>query len=339
MAADVATEEIPSEVEAPSEFLDLPKRPLLHVLLLMCASFGTYAGFWIWGAARKLRAYQPAMLHPFWWLASLGLGLTALASLPTLGSRIQSVKPETGQRSASWFLGIPYVLGSMTINLEFLIALSLFLVAIPLLLLQGKLNRSSDSEPLRLTARHWVLLVIGLPLFALAIWNEGPIYRAWLSPGVERGELLTTPDGFLEFRMKEDHWARVEPGSIGDEDSILEMQDRFTNSFIIVFRYDNNLSLDQVVRARISILREAETLANLEEERRFDDAEMPRYVVSKLRAETERTPLEAASTYATTTVKSGSSVYEVVGFGTGMRTSEVPTAVHAFRPSLTEEDL
>ncbi len=149
----------------------------------------------------------------------------------------------------------------------------LFLLPIPVAWVQRTINRMASSPAPAVSVRWWAWAAgsIGTLLVAAAVWHEAPGFLRQLRR-IEADAVVVAGSDVFAVIVPTQHWRQVEPGTIGDSDSELELTGPGAETWAVAYsRPRSETHLDNVIAERRSMIFDSGKPLDFRESRRFLD--------------------------------------------------------------------
>jgi hypothetical protein len=254
------------------------RHSLLALYLLGAFTGGLYLNYWTYGVVKATRERSAGSAGPL--AAALGSAVVPVQAALLFDLYRQS-RARRGLATGGWPCSPPALLAiAIFLTLTLLPWRSLWtplwlLAPLPFLLVQSSINR--ETGVLALPLRNWNLLAHGLvgligvaATVAVAYFYDLPAARLASHRSLEAGEPISGSSALYALRLTETGWRRTSPGTLGGEDSELELVSSDESSWVISYVHAaRERTLHDTVASRRAVIRETGELEAFDEVRRF----------------------------------------------------------------------
>lgn len=251
--------------------------PLWGLYLVSVASFGLYLPYWIWRTARQFGIGERNRSTPLWWALGSPAAPVGAGILYEFNRRATALAGTRGR--AAWpalaYLAL-FVLWRLTPLEDYYLAFAL-LVPVPFLFVQRNINSAAARRvavahpPRRLLPALALTMVVGLPVVATTAWlYDWPRLKTELAHRLAGGARVAGQSALYELTLPSTEWKRVDPGTVGDDGSDLELIGPGTETWVVGYTASiRDSDLESTIASRRSMIFEVGAARGYDERRHF----------------------------------------------------------------------
>ena len=324
----------------------------LRIYLLCVATLGVYSLRWYYRAARE-HSGRNSTDAAFWALASTAAPFASLFLYDFVAQAGRRLEREGGRAPTAWVaaaLQLVLAGGLVLSPLRSLWLPGFVLFPIPIAIAHAQLegvarsrravvagnsDAAAGEAPPRLRrfgrlVGHVAVLLLGAPLLWLVATELDASGMRMLRAQARDGAVLGTQAGY-SLQLESKSWRLLDAGTVGDEESDLELATEDLRSWVVVYVHDTDGRIDDIVDQRRLLIEEGTTLTEFDERRFFlpDGDLLP---ASLARYSVGGSPLTRGY-YTVMTARLEDGIVEVVGYSDMEEVeAEVATLVSSLSP-------
>ncbi len=275
------SKEVAPRASAPAAAAKTPwrRKSALFVFLASAASLGLYNCWWVFDLVRRRPETSLLCSHP----RALGwISVAPVMVALVIHRALIEFDDEEGRKTAGRLL-VPLAMGVASFGLGLsaageLLTSSAVLLALPVAWTQSRINGHARASVETTSHRGRVAGLVGLALalggFVLLAWSVDRGTLAELrSVALLGGERVQANDGSLSIRSPGSGWALVPSGTIGEEDSLIELAGPQGVSWLIVYAFPRQESLQDLAYGRRAAIFESAKPSSVSEKIVYADDE------------------------------------------------------------------
>jgi hypothetical protein len=314
-------------------------------------TLGIYLMIWVYRTAKRSWGGRPRSSTPVWWAFGCLAPPACVALLFEFKRRAREELQiaglsKVGAAGAPALLYVGILLIGAHSPLKDFMPMLVFLLPLPFLMVQRAINRihAVNAQPAAQTPRQvhpmeWIGASFGTVALALLVWWNVPSLLQIFALRPEAGTTISGASGLFSVTLPSDTWRVVDPGTIGDNISDLELIGPGVESWLIAYTNDRRqINFEAVIDNRRLTLAESSTLISLTESRRFlDGSEL--IPISLVDYEVKQV-LQGTSSYVVLTAQMEEQIIEVIGYSTepDLYLDEVRELALSFVPAAQDEE-
>jgi hypothetical protein len=275
----------PPDPPRPPPLRDLPDAiPLWRLYWFALGTLGIYIPIWVCRTAKRSWGGRPPSDTPIWW-AFGSLAPPACAAILIEFKRRACAELKSAGIAKIGTAGAPAILYFIILLIGTYSPLSgfvptlLFLLPLPFLMVQSTINQihAVSAAPAARPTRQvhpveWIGASFGTTALALIVWIYAPALLPIFAPRHGAGATISSVSGHFTVTLPSDNWRVVNSGTLGDEESDLELIGPGVESWIIAYNLDRRqIDFELTIDNRRGECTAGGKLTSLKESRRFLD--------------------------------------------------------------------